>query len=276
MKIAVVGLGFVGTACAHIFRNNEVIKIDPKLGTSVADLFGQEPDVIMVCAPTPMGADGKIDSSIVEDIFDGRHGLRSFPNSLIVLKSTVLPDIVAKYEATMKNFIYNPEFLTERNALWDAEHPTHTVLGGPRHLTAKMEQYYREYSTCEDAPFYHVTAKEASLIKYGINSFLTTKVLFFNQYADLCEKIGADYLSVKFGIGADPRIGLSHMNVPGHDGRKGAASACFAKDIPAIIQYSEKELSILREVWNVNCDIRNSYGELLPRETEQHITFNKI
>jgi hypothetical protein len=40
--------------------------------------------------------------------------------------------------------------------------------------------------------------------------------------------------------------------------------------------FSEKEFSILREAWNVNCDYRTSYDEALPRETAQHIKFDKI
>ena len=123
---------------------------------------------------------------------------------------------------------------------------------------------------------FYVKPAEASFIKYGINSFLMTKVLFWNQYSELCNNHNVDYNLIKEAIGTDVRIGSSHMNVPGHDGRRGSSSACFGKDVPAMIQYSEKSLSILLEAWNENCDIRNSYAEPLPREKEQHITFNKL
>ena len=274
LNVAVVGAsGFVGDACCHIFREQNLIKIDPRLGTSVTDLLDQPVDLVMICVPTPMGENGVINSSIVESVLDT---LKYKKDCLLVLKSTVLPNIVDKYAQEVDNFIYNPEFLTERNAKNDAENPTHTVLGGSSNNCELMEKYYREYSTCNPAPFLYMTAKEASFVKYGINSFLAAKVLFFNQYADLCKKFGADYEMVKLGIGTDPRIGLGHMNTPGHDGRKGAAGACFAKDVPAMIHFSENELSVLREAWNANCDYRNAYPEPLDREKEQHIVFNKI
>jgi UDPglucose 6-dehydrogenase len=121
-----------------------------------------------------------------------------------------------------------------------------------------------------------MSAMEASAVKYGINSFLMTKVLFWNQFADQCQKFGIDYGTVKQAIGTDLRIGSSHMNVPGHDGRKGSAGACFAKDVPAFIHFSNSECTILKEAWNSNCDYRNSYPVKLDREVEQHIEFNKI
>lgn len=274
MIIAIIGSeGFVGKACVHIFQQKAtVVKIDPLLGTSVKDL-GVEPDVALICVPTPMGKDGKINASIVEEVIGN---LSCFKNTLIVLKSTVLPDIVDTFAQWNKNFIYNPEFLTERNANNDAEYPIMTVLGGEKEATKKMEQIYRQYSICESAPFYHMSAKEASFVKYGINSFLFTKVLFWNQFYLQCQHFGVDYEAIKQAIGTDLRIAPSHMNVPGHDGRMGSAGACFAKDGPAFIHFSNKEFSILQEAWNVNCDIRNSYGEVLPREKEQHIEFNRI
>lgn len=275
MKIAVIGSeGFVGRACVHIFKDKaEVIKIDPLLGTSVADLDPNDLDVALICVPTPMGNDGVINASIVEKVIEQLSG---FKNTLVVLKSTVLPDIVDRLAQGNPNFIYNPEFLTERNAEHDAEYPIMTVLGGETEAVERMASIYKNFTICKDAPYYFMSPKEASFVKYGINSFLATKVMFWNQFNEQCEKMGADYEVIKTAIGTDVRIGSSHMDVPGHDGRRGTAGACFAKDVPAFIHFSDKQFSILREAWNVNCDVRNSYGTPLPRELEQHITFNKI
>lgn len=275
MKIAVIGSeGFVGKACVHIFKDKaEVIKVDPLLGTSVSDLDHKDLDVALICVPTPMGDDGVINASIAEKVIEQLSG---FENTLIVLKSTVLPDIVDRLSKGNKNFIYNPEFLTERNAEQDAEYPIMTVLGGEFEAVERMKSIYQNFTICKDAPYYCMTPKEASFVKYGINSFLATKVMFWNQFSEQCNRMGADYNAIRDAIGTDARISPSHMNVPGHDGRKGTAGACFAKDVPAFIHFSNKEFSILREAWNVNCDIRNSYGEPLPREVAQHISFNKI
>ena len=50
-------------------------------------------------------------------------------------------------------------------------------------------------------------------------------------------------------VSLDKRIGDSHMNVPGHDGKKGFGGACFPKDISALLKYSEDigiELNVLK------------------------------
>ena len=275
MKIAVIGAeGFVGKAVVHIFsKKADVIKIDPRLNNSLEDFDNSRIDVAMICVPTPMGKNGEINASIVEQVIEQ---LEAHPDALVVLKSTVLPDIVDRFAKQNKNFIYNPEFLTERNANNDSEYPIMTVLGGEREATMKMEQIYKKYSICEPAPYYHMTPAEASFVKYGINSFLMTKVLFWNQFADQCNKMNVDYEAIKQAIGTDLRISPSHMNVPGHDGRKGSSGPCFGKDIPALIHFSDKEMTILREAWNSNCAYRNEYNDRLDREIEQHIEFNEI
>ena len=40
-------------------------------------------------------------------------------------------------------------------------------------------------------------------------------------------------------LSIDKRIGNSHMNVPGHDGRLGYGGACFPKDARAFLKYSK-------------------------------------
>lgn len=271
--IAVVGVGFVGEAVAYGFRTQDVVLIDPKLGTSVKDLEDKNPDVIFICVPTPMGENGVIDTSIVEKVLEETS---VFTNSIVVLKSTVTPDKVEQFSQKYTNFVYNPEFLTERNAFEDFVNPIMHVFGGDFQICKALGDIYEKYSMCSACPMYFMTAKEASFVKYSMNCFLSLKVVFWNQMKDLMEKSSADYEVVRNAFINDDRIGASHTKVPGHDGRKGSSGPCFGKDIPAMIHYSNMSLSILREAWNANCDYRNSYPEPLQREIEQHIKFNKI
>lgn len=275
IRVGVAGLGFVGKAVVHGFSGNEIFVADPKQGTHVKDFLDKNLDVVFICCPTPMGTDCSIDVSIVSTVIKELASLTDIP---LVLKSTVTPDLVGKFSQLYKNFVYNPEFLTEANAERDFEFPFMQVFGGTRENTDKLEEIYK-YSICKPSPIYHMSAVEASFVKYGLNSFLTTKVVFWNQFYDICATENVDYNTIKTAIGTDVRIGASHMNVPGHDGRRGAGSACFSKDIPAFINFSKGkklDFSILNEVWNTNCDYRNSYGEVLPREKEQHVSFTKI
>ena len=92
----------------------------------------------------------------------------------------------------------------------------------------------------------------ASLVKYTINSFLATKVIFFNEIFNLFNQINSNeswdiFTSI---ISKDERIGDSHMMVPGHDGRFGFGGACFPKDTSALISYADSldvDLSLIKD-----------------------------
>lgn len=275
LRMAIVGAGFVGKAVDYGFPDKNCTKtlIDPKLGTSVSDLKGLPIKVTFVCVPTPMGLDGSIDASILESVVAE---LLVMTDGIVVVKSTVVPDII---DALCVNprVVYCPEFLTENNANEDFVNPFMHVFGGNSFYTEMLENIYKLYSSCKICPTYHMTASEASFVKYGMNSFLATKVLWFNQFHDIIEKFGGNYNTIRNAIGTDARIGHSHTMIPGHDGRRGFGSACFAKDCPAFINFAAKQsepFTVLTEVVRKNQDIRNSYGDPLPREVEQKVNFN--
>ena len=53
----------------------------------------------------------------------------------------------------------------------------------------------------------------------------------------------------------DPRIGNTHMQVPGPDGQKGFGGHCFPKDTEAFLHYANKkntELSVLKKAVSKN------------------------
>lgn len=294
ITVGIVGVGFVGAATAHVFKNNNLyivdpmvddplwqerhsnlLRLNPVLSKSVSILYEQKIDAVFVCVSTPMGTDGAIDTSNVENVFES---IKDLEETIIVLKSTVIPSVVEKYEAEYSNFVYNPEFLTEKDALYDAAHPISNVYGGKIENTKKLEQIFAEHSICAPANTFHMTAAEASFVKYTVNSFLATKVLFFNQLHDLTEAAGCDYNKIRAAVSNDDRIGPSHTFVPGNDGYSGFSGSCFPKDCPALIHYSikmGKEFSLLKSAWNANCDYRTN-NDRTDREIMQHIKFNKI
>lgn len=270
LKLAIVGYGFVGKAVDFGFNRNVTKKlIDPKLGTDISELIEFSPDVTFIAVPTPMGTDGSIDASIVESVVEylGVH-----TSGLIVLKSTVTPDNVALYAEKYKNFVYNPEFLTEKAANEDFINPPMQVYGGQHDQCELLHSYYKNHSSCKEAPVHIMSAVEASLVKYGINSYLATKVLWFNQYYDTVEKCGSNYSIVLDAILADPRIGKSHTAVPGFDGKRGFGGACFPKDTAAILNF-DPSLSVIREAIKANNEYRSAY-EKDERELEQNIKYD--
>ena len=78
-------------------------------------------------------------------------------------------------------------------------------------------------------------------------------------------------------ISRDKRIGDSHMNVPGHDGKKGFGGACFPKDSLALIKFAKNlnvDLNSLISTVKINNKIRSEYNDIDSRESEQNVSFD--
>ena len=276
MKIAIVGHGFVGKAVDYGFPDTmcEKIIIDPKLNSHIEYLKDKEIDFTFVCVPTPMGSDGSIDSSIIESVV---WYLRHNVGGIIIIKSTVTPDIIEKMtqgEGGHK-IVYNPEFLTEKSANEDFVNPFMHVFGGHKEAKTQVEELYKFYSLCKPCPVYHMTPVDASFVKYGINSFLATKVLWFNQFYDIVHGLGGNFGKIVSAITADSRVGRSHTTVPGFDGRRGFGGACFPKDTAAFKNYAKEhgfDFTVLQQVITKNNEYRMMY-ENDAREKEQNIKY---
>ena len=267
IKIGIIGHGFVGKAVEYGFTHRDVEQyiIDPKYGTSVRHL-PRDTDVVFVCVPTPMGDSGQILKDVVADLT----GYFQF-HKLIVIKSTITPDIINNF--AQRGIVYNPEFLAEKSAMHDFVNPQFHVFGGDLNDTKYLEQVYNTYSLCNPCQTFHVSHVDASFIKYGINTFLATKVTFFNQLFDVVNDVErANFASIIAAIGSDERIGSSHTKVPGFDGKQGFGGACFPKDCAALFNYDNR-LTLLGESIRINNDYRSRY-ELDEREKEQNVSYN--
>jgi nucleotide sugar dehydrogenase len=277
MKVAIIGLGFVGNALQNgLMDTVKVKKIDPKLGTNINELKDFSPEIIFICVPTPMSEDKTQDISIVESVVDEINDLR-IP-SLVVLKSTLLPNYVKKLGNKISRFIYNPEFLREKHADEDFVNSELIVFGGDKDETKYLSEFYQEHTKCTCKDHIFTDLLTASFIKYTINTFLSVKVIFFNELKELFDASGTseDWENFTKYISTDKRIGESHMQVPGHDGRLGFGGACLPKDSDAFIKYAnqiEKQLILLNNAIKLNNDIRSSYNKETDREFEQNTRF---
>ena len=277
MKIGIIGYGFVGKALAAALSDDvKLLKIDPKLNTDISDLIDFKPNVTFICVPTPMNEDFSQDISILQDVIKKLNSLNL--KSLIVIKSTVLPNYIIEIEKHIAEFIYNPEFLREKHANQDFIESKLIVFGENNTSAKKLEEIYRDYSKCVCTNYIYTDAIAASLIKYTINSFLATKVIFFNELNSLFNQSGTEesWDNFIFAIAQDSRIGNSHMQVPGHDERLGFGGACLPKDSNAFNIYSEEigqPLSLLNKVIRTNNKIRGKYNKRTKRESEQNIKF---
>tara|TARA_B100000674_G_C37739918_1_gene868375 strand:+ start:75 stop:920 length:846 start_codon:yes stop_codon:yes gene_type:complete len=277
MKIGLIGYGFVGKALVNGLNDDVIVKIiDPLLHTKVDDLKAFGPEIIFICVPTPMNSDGSQDLDILWSVIKDIKSLNL--DTMVVLKSTVLPSHLDEIINQFKSFVLNPEFLKENSANEDFINPSMILFGGDQEDCNKLSNFYKKYTKCKTEDYVFVDVITASLIKYSINSFLATKVIFFNELKNIFDKSGSSDMWEDFTeiLSLDNRIGKSHMQVPGPDGRKGYGGACFPKDTNALHNYSRElglEFELLKKAIIVNNAIRSKYNDLALRESEQNINF---
>ena len=216
---------------------------------------------IFVCVPTPMKKDGSCDTSIVESVVlevdDAvkKMGLLR----VVVIKSTVPPGTTDAINEKTENIqvCFNPEFLTERNAIEDFKNQDRIIIGGPRPATNVVKQMYA--TAFPNVPTTKTSSTIAELVKYVTNCFLATKVSFANEIKQICDKLEIDYDKVIEYAGKDKRLGNSHWAVPGPDGNLGFGLTCFPKDLNALIARS-KELgvdpTVMMATWAKNLEVR--------------------
>ena len=277
MKVAIIGYGFVGKAIENALHDSvELYLVDPILKTKIVELSNFKPEIIFVCVPTPMNDDGSQNSEIINSVIQEINELSL--ESKIVIKSTVLPDVILQIEKLVPKVVYNPEFLREKHAFEDFIESEIIIFGGEKATSIEIGDFYKNYTRCKCNEFQFTDLVTASLIKYSINTFLATKVVFFNEIFNIFRELSRDDKWDEFIdiISIDERIGSSHMSVPGHDGRYGFGGACLPKDTLALLKYSEginQPLSLLKKSVEINNNIRSKYQKKTQREYDQNVEF---
>lgn len=199
-------------------------------------------EIVFIAVGTPSLSSGEMDiTQVFESAAEvGRNLRRGY--TLIVNKSTVPPgttwkvsQIIQKNKKRPSNFeiSFCPEFLREGSAVQDTLHPDRVVIGTETPRAARiLKQLHQPFG----APILQCRITSAELIKYTANAYLALRIVFINQIADLCEKIGADVEEVVKGIGLDKRIG-SHYWYPG----LGYGGSCFPKDVAGLAFFADKK-----------------------------------
>lgn len=243
LTLGIVGNGFVGRAARGFGCESIrvlVYDIVPDLcvpkGLTLNDM--SQCDLIFIAVPTPMGPSGECHTSIVEKVIADLKPLINTSKTHLVVRSTVPPGF-----SEDQRVHFMPEFLTERG--WKEDFYNQPVwYFGLSDNTESNTSFQLKAQTLIDEAFKggkiksretcFVANGEAEMLKYTKNTFLATKISFFNEIASLCEAKGINFERVRKMVVTDPRISDSHTMVPGHDGRRGFGGTCLPKDLSAI------------------------------------------
>jgi UDPglucose 6-dehydrogenase len=217
----------------------------------------RDAEVVFICVGTPARSDGEanlvaMESSAREIARHARDGV------VVVEKSTVPAGTAERVRATLArereglrfDVASNPEFLREGTALQDALAPDRIVIGveseWARHVLRRLYGPLTErgYALIE------TDIATAELAKHASNAFLALKISFANALARICERAGADVVSVARVMGADQRISRAFLNAG-----LGYGGYCFPKDVAALARLASRlgyEFTLLREVERLN------------------------
>ena len=210
----------------------------------------QNADIIFVAVGTPQRSNGEANLSAIESVAktigENLNGYK-----IICTKSTVPIGTGKRIEEIIRSmnpngdfdYVSNPEFLREGAAVKDFLHPDRVVIGTRTQNAIKvMGEVYRPLYINE-TPIISTTVETAEMIKYAANAFLSLKISYINEIANLCEAVGADVHEVARAMGLDGRISAKFLHPgPGYGG------SCFPKDTHALAATGQKNSSPLLTV----------------------------
>lgn len=267
VQINLIGYGFIGSAIGNLCENNEISynvhDLDKKYGNfnyfnNLKELvdYSEKRNKInyyIIAVPTPSNSDGTCNTLIVESILKNLNDFITEENSIILIKSTLVPLTLDRVilEYPKLNIILCPEFLRELYAKEDMYNADFVLLG----INEKFNKYTNDikdlfkimYKHNPNITFYIKTPPECELFKYTLNNFLGLKVWYFNKIYDICEKMNINYESFKELFQLDTRLGIYGTHVPYTHGR-GFSGECIYKDTKGMMKFQES-IDIDNSVW---------------------------
>jgi UDPglucose 6-dehydrogenase len=179
--------------------------------TDVAEAM-EGAEFLYIAVGTPRTYSGDADLSAVWTVIDELAFVGGDP--VVVMKSTVPVGTGDEVRAALDakglarvGYVSNPEFLAEGSAIRDFMHPDRIVVGAFDPDDAERVVLLHERLELPEERMVRCDVASAEMVKLAANAFLSTRISFINEIANVCELVGADVESVAKGVGLDHRLG---------------------------------------------------------------------
>jgi UDPglucose 6-dehydrogenase len=210
-------------------------------------------EFLYVAVGTPATESGDADLRYVWSVIDEIPAEVS-GRPIVVMKSTVPvgtgETVRRRLDArglTNVGYASNPEFLAEGSAVRDFTNPDRIVVGA---FEPEDAERVVELHVGLQTEVVRTDVASAELVKLAANAFLSTRISFINEIANVCDLVGADVVDVAKGVGLDHRLGPHFLKAG-----IGFGGSCFPKDVTALKQLAGNSgypFMLLQAVWEVN------------------------